>query len=295
MGKRIWQLDALRGMAMVLMAAYHLLVDLRDFFGVAGIEYSRPPLLLIGRASAVTFILVAGASCTLSKSNLRRGARVFAGGMAITAATWLYGPTRALYIRFGILHFLGAAMAIVGAAQLICARARGKAADGFGRTPQQHEMPQQHGLPTQHSLPTQPGLPTQHSLPTQHGSPQPGGMAAAAAWLAAAVACAALGAAFRGRTTTFPFLFPLGLEPVGFATYDYYPLFPWLAVFFAGVAAGRALLHGSAGKKIAEAREPAAFRALGAFGRRAFIFYFAHQPALIAILALWFRALAPLF
>ena len=285
MGRRIWQMDALRGVAMALMAVYHLLVDLRDFYGVAGIDYARPPLLLIGRASAVLFILVAGASCALSKNNLRRGARVFAGGMAITAATWLYVPTRALYIRFGILHFLGSAMAIAWAARLLPAFAGGKAAAAKPAA----------------------GGETAEGKPAAGGKALRSRMAAAAPWLAAAVACAAAGAALSGRTAGVPFLFPIGLPTEGFATYDYYPLFPWLAVFFAGVAAGAALFQGrvpaapagaspsalpsEAGPPAAPEgnRPPAALRALSAFGRKSFIFYFAHQPALIAVLELWFR------
>ena len=108
---RIWIIDELRGLAIVLMVFFHLLVDLRDFFGYA-IAYYATPWIFVGRTSAVMFMLVSGVSCSLSANNIKRGARVFLLGMVVTLATFLFIP--ALYIRFGILHFLGSAMILWG-------------------------------------------------------------------------------------------------------------------------------------------------------------------------------------
>ncbi|MCL2120794.1 MAG: DUF1624 domain-containing protein [Clostridiales bacterium] len=108
---RIWIIDELRGLAIVLMVFFHLLVDLRDFFGYA-IAYYASPWIFVGRTSAILFMLVSGASCSLSANNGKRGVRVFLLGMVVTLATFLFIPT--LYIRFGILHFLGSAMILWG-------------------------------------------------------------------------------------------------------------------------------------------------------------------------------------
>lgn len=109
---RVWQIDALRGVAMVLMTIFHALVDIRDFFGLADVRYFEPPLMYIGRASAILFIFISGVSCRFSRNNIKRGVIVFLCGMVVTAATFIY--VRELYIRFGILHFLGAAMILAG-------------------------------------------------------------------------------------------------------------------------------------------------------------------------------------
>ncbi|MDR3120587.1 MAG: DUF1624 domain-containing protein [Clostridiales bacterium] len=109
---RVWQLDSLRGAAMILMAVFHLLVDLRDFFAYADIPYFSPPWSYIGRTSAILFMLISGVSCRFSKNNLRRGLKVLLCGLLVTAATFFVVPE--VYIRFGILHFLGCAMVLTG-------------------------------------------------------------------------------------------------------------------------------------------------------------------------------------
>jgi len=109
---RVWLIDALRGVAMLLMTVFHALVDIRDFFGFADVRYYEPPLLYIGRSSALLFMFISGISCRFSKNNTKRGVRVLLCGMAITVATYIF--VRDLYIRFGILHFLGAAIIIAG-------------------------------------------------------------------------------------------------------------------------------------------------------------------------------------
>ena len=111
-GSRVWQIDVLRGVAMILMTIFHALVDIRDFFGIADLRYFEPPLLYIGRVSAILFIFISGISCRFSRNNIKRGAKVFLCGMIVTVATYIF--VRDLYIRFGILHFLGVSMILTG-------------------------------------------------------------------------------------------------------------------------------------------------------------------------------------
>ena len=105
--KRIWEIDSLRGVAIILMVFFHLLVDLKDYFGV-NVVYYQPPWYYVGKVSAILFMLVSGISCALSKNNLRRGIKILCFGMVVTVATFFF--VRELYIRFGILHFLGSAI-----------------------------------------------------------------------------------------------------------------------------------------------------------------------------------------
>ncbi|MGE5653746.1 MAG: heparan-alpha-glucosaminide N-acetyltransferase [Bacillota bacterium] len=106
---RIWELDALRGIAIILMATFHLVFDLAFFFGLP-IDYLHGFWYYEGLSSALLFMLVSGASSTLSRRPARRGLIVFGWGMALTIGTYLMDPS--LYIRFGILQFLGAAMVL---------------------------------------------------------------------------------------------------------------------------------------------------------------------------------------
>lgn len=106
---RIWELDFLRGIAILLMVFFHLMFDLNHFFQVSVI-YDSGIIYYIGKFSAVLFILIAGVSCSLSRNNLRRGIQLLILGLMITLVTNLTVP--GLNIIFGILHFLGTSIII---------------------------------------------------------------------------------------------------------------------------------------------------------------------------------------
>lgn len=101
---RIWEIDFVRAIAIVLMIVFHLIVDLRDFFNYQ-ISYLTGFWYYIGKMAAILFMITAGLSVPLSSSALRHGVVVFSWGMLLTIVTYLFNP--AMYIRFGILHFLG--------------------------------------------------------------------------------------------------------------------------------------------------------------------------------------------
>lgn len=104
---RIWELDAFRGIAIILMSTFHLVFDLATFLGLP-ISYLSGFWYYEGLSSALLFMLVSGTSATLSRRPARRGLIVFGWGIALTTGTYFMDPS--LYIRFGILHFLGLAM-----------------------------------------------------------------------------------------------------------------------------------------------------------------------------------------
>ena len=110
---RIWELDLLRGAALLFMVFDHVVFDLSEFFGV-----DTEPLGIfkegVGCISAGMFMLICGIGVTLGRKTIRRGLFVFSLGMVLTLASFLAGLVIKddLTIKFGILHFLGLAMII---------------------------------------------------------------------------------------------------------------------------------------------------------------------------------------
>ena len=102
--QRFWEIDALRGLALVLMIFYHLLYDLNEFYHV-DIAYYEGPFYLIGKTAAILFILMAGISCSFSRNNTTRGLKLIMWGCVIFLVTYVVVPGS--NIVFGILHFLG--------------------------------------------------------------------------------------------------------------------------------------------------------------------------------------------
>jgi uncharacterized membrane protein len=117
--QRIWEIDFLRGLSIILMVGYHLLFDLGEFSGVkrflgfstdlSSIAWSAAQYLFAG-----IFVVLSGISSTLSRSNLRRGLRLLVVSLAVTAATYVFDPSSAVY--FGILQCLAVSILIYGAA-----------------------------------------------------------------------------------------------------------------------------------------------------------------------------------
>lgn len=108
--KRICMLDELRGVAIIAMVIYHTLVSMALIYNL---EFSYDIFLKAQKLQPlipITFITLCGISCSLSKSNLKRGVRIFAIAMIVTLVTFLFMPQ--MVIVFGILHFLGLALII---------------------------------------------------------------------------------------------------------------------------------------------------------------------------------------
>jgi len=112
--QRFWEVDAARGVAIVMMVVYHLTYDL-DAFGGYGIESTSGFLAWFADATASAFLLLVGVSLAISYSRagggnglfakyLRRGLRILAYGMALTVVFFVMHLG---VVAFGILHLIG--------------------------------------------------------------------------------------------------------------------------------------------------------------------------------------------
>lgn len=123
---RFWEIDFLRGIAILMMLSYHFIFDLY-FFGIYSINIYSGCLWIFPRIVASMFIFLVGVSLYLSYSRaelsgvyiherdffykyVRRGVWIFALGLLITLITWIF--VSASFIIFGILHFIGLAIII---------------------------------------------------------------------------------------------------------------------------------------------------------------------------------------
>jgi len=116
--------DSLRGLAIVMMVAFHFIFDL-NYFGIYSFDIYSGFLWWFARITASMFIFLVGVSLSLSYTRttlsnyhltekelflkyLERGLKIFSYGLLITAATWIFIGDG--FIVFGILHFIGIAI-----------------------------------------------------------------------------------------------------------------------------------------------------------------------------------------
>jgi uncharacterized membrane protein len=117
--QRIWEVDFLRGLSIILMVGYHLLFDLGEFRGVKRFLGFSTDLSSVAWSTAQyffagLFVVLSGMSSTLSRNNVRRGLKLLAVSLAVTVATYIFDPSSVVF--FGILQCLAFSMLIYGAA-----------------------------------------------------------------------------------------------------------------------------------------------------------------------------------
>jgi uncharacterized membrane protein len=115
---RFREIDTGRGIAILMMILFHMIFDL-NFFMIAPINIASGFWRYFAMATASLFLFIVGVSLVVShtrsaaklsgfalvKKFLYRGAGIFALGLLVTFATWLY--LREGFVIFGILHLIG--------------------------------------------------------------------------------------------------------------------------------------------------------------------------------------------
>lgn len=116
MPDRFWEIDFARGLAIVLMLIFNWSNAL-DYLGIYPMPSTEIYRWLFPRLVASMFIVIAGIVLALGyardknpRKYLKRGAYIFSFGLLITAVTYVFVPKD--FIVFGILHFIGLAIAI---------------------------------------------------------------------------------------------------------------------------------------------------------------------------------------
>lgn len=116
--KRYWEIDSLRGIAIIMMIIFHIFFDL-VYFGILSFDIFKGFWWFFARFIAMLFIFLVGVSLTLSYSRVKniktrkeivekylfRGIKLFAWGLLITLITWIF--LREKFVLFGVLHLIG--------------------------------------------------------------------------------------------------------------------------------------------------------------------------------------------
>lgn len=115
---RLWEIDLMRGIAIILMIFFHFFYDL-NHFSITNMKLYSGLMVYIAYVTASVFVFLAGISLSISYSKsqnkllkkeirlkfLWRGGKIFLLGLIITFISWIYIPER--FVIFGILHCIG--------------------------------------------------------------------------------------------------------------------------------------------------------------------------------------------
>jgi len=115
-GGRFWEVDAARGVAILMMVVYHFTFDLYAFGGY-DVDAVTGFWARFADATASLFLFLVGVSLAISgarggggfRKYLLRGLRVFGYGMVLTAVFLVFGMG---IVAFGILHLIGVSIVL---------------------------------------------------------------------------------------------------------------------------------------------------------------------------------------
>lgn len=248
---RFWEIDALRGAAVVMMVVYHFMWDLWYFQIISDVQFWNPFWQYWQRTTASTFLILVGVSLTLTYRRLpapsypvflRRGLRIFGLGLVITLVMTFFGIG---VIDFGILHLIG--FSILAAYPLL-----------------RH---------------------TWLNLALWLLFFVIGGVVQSVHWAGAWASLPLVRSAMGPIWIDGRWLAPFGNVPPGYAAVDFFPIFPWLGVVLLGVWLGNWFYTGRGRRFWApEWGHLPPSLALESFGRNSLLMYLVHQPLLIAAL-----------
>jgi uncharacterized membrane protein len=252
---RAFELDAMRGLAVIGMIFYHFIFDVRHMMGVNVFAFQDEIYFndLIRPTMTLTFVVVSGISSCFSRSNAKRALKIllvsiiFSTAMAVASQILKMD----LYVFFNVLHLLTVSTAGYALFQFFERKYLAR------RTLSDSETKAHQGRT-----------------------------------ITFFIVLAALILFFDRLTTLYYgqvngyWLLPLGFLPKDTISMgDYLPIIPWLGFFLIGLVIGRVAypdkksLFPSASEGIRKLISPVAF-----LGRHSLIVYLLHQPVFLASL-----------
>lgn len=236
---RIYFFDELRGLAVFCMIFYHAFFILDSMFGYEWAAFLFEFFMPAQPFFAGLFIFICGMSCSLSRSNAKRGIRLLACAGVVTLFTALIMPVLGfdgMEIYFGILHLLASCILIYAAFEKPLKNASALAGIFLCAVLYPFFSGIRSGFLNYGEL-------FALEIPEKLYESD---------WLA-----------------------PLGIYSPDFFSADYFPIFPNIFIFFAGAFAGRYFVQNSFPEWMHKSRAPF----LGSLGRKALIIYIVHMPA----------------
>lgn len=240
---RVWQADALRGLALINMLAYHTLYDWVYIFGRPAAWYSiwSPGCHVWQQYICWSFILLSGYSYAFARKPLKNAALVGGCALLLSVVTIGFMPTEAIW--FGVLHLNAAALLLTWLLQ-----------------------------PVLQKLPAPAGLAGSAALFLLTNQLPYGYLGFEGLHLAALPA-----SLYKAN------LWWLGLPDLTcFTSADYFPILPWVFLFWCGLFAARLV-------KSRPAEPPRLLRPLCALGQHTLFVYMLHQPLIYGALLLVFH------
>ncbi len=276
---RFWEVDLLRGIAVIMMIAFHFFFDL-NYFGLYSVDTYSGFWFYFARITAGIFVFLVGVSLALSASRaekqeeqegqeerkvrevqeeqglqkaqnqerqiflrlLKRGLWIFSLGMVVTLVTYLF--LKDGFIVFGILHFIGISIIIA--------------------------------------------YPFLKLERLKMDRLKLGGLN-----LIGGLLIIIAGLYLQNLSFGFSWLLWLGLTPEGFYTLDFFPLSPWFGVVLVGLFLGSYFYEGYQRRIDFPDLSASSFvRPLAFVGQNSLLIYLIHQPLLIS--AFYFSGLIPI-
>lgn len=125
---RAYELDLLRGIALVMMMCMHFSYDVRYEFGCDAFSYLESSWYwaFVHPLNLVLFVGVSGICCSFSRNNLKRGAKLLAVALAFTVGTGVISYVLDIYcfILFNVLHMLSVSTLFCALLDFIYAKLR---------------------------------------------------------------------------------------------------------------------------------------------------------------------------